>query len=122
MFIKQENLVEAINKEPRIKDCLQDKEKWPLFVDLIEQNVLFDFLGQISRLVDEIVDIDPDLPEPRILEKGTRYIVEFLHAHSSSVRIYDPQTAQMLSYGSYPQVKTAERLTYHWKAVLRVRL
>lgn len=111
MFIKQENLFEAIKKEPRIKDCLQDKEKWSLLVDLIERNVLFEFLGQIIRLVDEIVEIDPDLPEPRILEKGTRYIVEFLHAHSSSVRIYDPQTAQMLSYGSYPSGEDS-RKTY----------
>lgn len=111
MFIKEKNLFEAIKHEPWIKDCLQEKEYWPLLVDWIERHVLFEFLGQLSRQVDEIVDIDPDLPEPQILERATRYIVDFLHAHSASVRIYDPQTEQMLSYGSYPSGEN-DRKTY----------
>ena len=31
-----------------------------------------------------------------------RFMVEFLGAHHASVRIYDPQSEQMLSFGSYP--------------------
>lgn len=110
-MINQEYLLESIMQEPLIKECFQDKERWSILVEWIEKHVLFEFLGQISRQVDEIVDIDPDLPEPRILEKATQYIVDFLNAHSASVRIYDPQTEQMLSYGSYPSDEN-QRKTY----------
>jgi len=61
-----------------------------------------EFLERLIGKVDDIVEIDPDLSERDIFEEATHYIVEFLGAHHASVRIYDPQTEQMLSFGSYP--------------------
>lgn len=111
MLINLEKLVETIKQEPWAKGTSVGKDYWSHLIEWIEQHVLFEFLAQLSDQVDEIVDIDPDLPEPQILERATRYMVEFLSAHSASVRIYDPQTEQMLSYGSHPS-EEKERETF----------
>ena len=102
MLINFEGLGEAIQQEPWTKDISVGDDFWPLLMEWIEEHVLSGFFNQVAGQVDEILEIDPDLSEPQILERATRYIVDFLGAKSASVRIYDPQTEQMLSYGSFP--------------------
>ena len=102
MLTDLENLFKLIQQEPWAKGLSVDKDFWLLLMEWIEQHMLSKFLDQVTRQVDEIVEINPDLPERQILEKATQYMVTFLKARSASVRIYDPQTEQMLSYGSYP--------------------
>jgi len=94
--------VEALKREPWTKEASCSDAFWESLMEWLETHLLTTFLDQIIRQVDEIVDIDPDLPEQKILARATKYIVEFLGASSASVRIYDPQSEQMLSYGSYP--------------------
>ncbi|SPD72764.1 ATPase/histidine kinase/DNA gyrase B/HSP90 domain protein [uncultured Desulfobacterium sp.] len=74
----------------------------PIFMERIENHSFSEFLDLVIRQVDEIVEINPDLSEREIFEEATHYMINNLGAHSASVRIYDPQTEQMLSYGSYP--------------------
>ncbi len=95
------NQIKALQKEPWAKKGPKDKKFWIFLTEWIERNVLSEFLERVSKQVDDIVDIDPDLSEPQILEKAAQYMVEFLGAHSASARIWDPQSAQMLSYGAY---------------------
>jgi signal transduction histidine kinase len=102
MLTNLENLFEQARHETWAKGCSDQKDFWLFLMEWIEQHVLSEFLDQVIRQVDEVVEIDPDLSERQILEKATQYMVEFLKARSGSVRIYDPQTEQMLSYGSYP--------------------
>lgn len=102
MWINVKELALALEGYPWAKDMYGKPEEWEEFIKWLESHVLYDFLERITRQVDEIVEIDPDLSERRILEQATRYMVEFLGAESASVRIYDPQSQQMLSYGSYP--------------------
>jgi len=102
MLIDLENLGKSIQQEPWAQEVPVEKEFWSQVMEWMEQNVLPEFLHQVIHQVDEIVDIDPNLPEPQILGIATRHMVGFLGANSASVRIYDPQTEQMLSYGSYP--------------------
>ncbi len=71
-------------------------------MDKIEEHEFSDFLEQIIQQVDAIVEIDPDLSEKEIFEEATHHMVDFLDAHHASVRMYDPYTEQMLSFGSYP--------------------
>lgn len=92
----------SIKAQPWAKDLFQEEGPWSELIGWIQREVLPAFLEEVTRHVDEVVDIDPDLSEPQILEKATRYMVDFLSARSASVRIYDPVTAQMLSYGSFP--------------------
>jgi hypothetical protein len=102
MLIDVENLIREIQREPWAKDVTVDDDFWSLIIEWFNDHVLFGFLEQVMRQVDTIVDIDPELSERRILEGAAQYMVEFLGAHHASVRIYDPQSEQMLSFGSYP--------------------
>lgn len=70
--------------------------------DWIGKNLVPNVMEQLVDKVDEIVEIDPALSEREIFEAAARHLVDFLHARSVSVRIYDPHTRQMLSYGSFP--------------------
>jgi signal transduction histidine kinase len=90
---------------PASGESRQEFERW------VEESFLYDFLTQVTRQIEEIIRIDPDLDEQEILARATRHIVEFLDANSASVRIYDPQTGHMLSYGSYPP-QEERRATY----------
>ena len=102
MWTGLENLIKDIQQEPWAKNFPDDGKFWTHFTQWIEGNLLTNFLGRFIKQIDEIVDIDPDLSEQGILEKATCHMVSFLGATSASVRIYDPRTKQMLSYGSYP--------------------
>ena len=96
------DLVKTVKGEPWATHLGAHEEFWGILPEWLEEHVIADFLGQVIRQVDEIVEIDPDLSEPRILEIATQYMVDFLGAQSASVRIYDPLTGQMLNYGSFP--------------------
>ncbi|MCP4576395.1 MAG: hypothetical protein GY846_08960, partial [Deltaproteobacteria bacterium] len=97
-----ENLIRDIRLEPWAESLPEDAGFWTHYIQWIEENLLPKFLERFARKIDEIVDIDPDLSEQQILEKATSHMVSFLGATSASIRIYDPKTEQMLSYGSYP--------------------
>ncbi|HDR14199.1 MAG TPA: GAF domain-containing sensor histidine kinase [Desulfobacteraceae bacterium] len=102
MLINLEHLAMVARQEPWAKKVDAGKEFWEALSEWIEENVVADFLSHVTRQVDEIVEIEPDMEDPSILSRATRYMVEFLNAHHASVRIYDPDSAQMLSFGSYP--------------------
>ena len=102
MLLDSERLVNKLRQEPWAKVVAVDSDFWPLLFKWFDEHVLSDFFERAIGQVNEIVDIDPELSEPQILERATRYMVDFLGARSASVRIYDPQSEQMLSYGSYP--------------------
>ena len=97
-----ENLIRDIQREPWADSFPENKEFWIHFIEWIEEHLLSNFLGRLAQKVDDIVDIDPDLSEKEILERTTYHMVSFLGATAASIRIYDPKTEQMLSYGSYP--------------------
>ena len=102
MLMDLEYLAKEIQREPWAKGVSVGKDFWPVLMKWIDEHVFSEVLDRLIDQIDKIVDIDPGLSEPQILESATRYMVEFLGAHSGSVRIYDPQTEQMLSYCSFP--------------------
>lgn len=102
MLMDLEYLAKEIQQEPWAKGVSVGKDFWPVLMKWIDEHVFSEILDRLIDQIDKIVDIDPGLSEPQILESATRYMVEFLGAHSGSVRIYDPQTEQMLSYCSFP--------------------
>ncbi|MGD9320206.1 MAG: GAF domain-containing protein, partial [Desulfobacteraceae bacterium] len=102
MWKHSEELIKTIQKEPWAQGIPAGEDFWNRLIDWVKQRIFPDFLAQTSNQVDEIIEINPDLSEPEIFARVTRYMVDFLGARSASVRIYDPQTKQMLSFGSYP--------------------
>jgi signal transduction histidine kinase len=111
MWTDLRELVKTIQQEPWTEGQSFSEEFWFSLMGWVEEHVLSRFLSQVTRKVDEVVEIDPDLSERQILERAARHMVDFLGARSASVRIYDPQTEQMLSYGSYPSEEES-RQTY----------
>src|SRR4030065_1002715 len=70
--------------------------------DLIKDEMLYEYVNQLITQVEKILDIDPSLTEREILQLVARTIVENLGAEASSIRIYDPEKKELISYGSYP--------------------
>jgi signal transduction histidine kinase len=70
--------------------------------DLIKEEMLYGYVNQLITQVEKIIDIDPSLTEREILQLVARTVVENLGAEASSIRIYDPEKKEMISYGSYP--------------------
>lgn len=102
MLKQSEELIKTIQKKDWAKVIPDQDDFWNQLVEYVKEHIFPEFLVQITNQVNEITEISPDLSEPEILELVTRYMVDFLGARSASVRIYDPDTEQMLSYGSYP--------------------
>lgn len=105
-----ERFIRSIRDQPWARSC-EEHAFWDFLLDWIKNALLPQFLDEVSGQVDEITEIDPDSPDREILSIVTRHMVEFLGAASASVRIYDPATEQMLSYGSYPPEEDS-RTTY----------
>jgi signal transduction histidine kinase len=106
-----QRLIESLRNEPWTKDVAVPEDFWSRVAQWVQECVLPDFLTKFAQQIDELIEINPELSEPDILGLATHYMVDFLGAHSASVRMYDPQTQQMLSYGSYPS-KEESRKTY----------
>ena len=111
MWKDSQKLIESMQSQGWAQQYAVDEGFWEKLFFWFKDQLLPDFLGQFARQVDEIIEIDPDLSEPEILATATQYMVDFLGALSASVRIYDPHTEQMLSYGSFPP-EEAIRETY----------
>jgi len=102
MWKNSEKLIKAIQREPWARGIPAQEDFWYRLIDWVKEKIFPDLLAQTSNQVDEMTEINPDLSEPEIFTRVSRHMVDFLEARSASVRIYDPQTKQLLSYGSYP--------------------
>jgi hypothetical protein len=110
MWKDLEKIIKKARKESWAKKYTSEAF-WQHLSDWVKEHILPDFLTQFSSQVDEIIDIDPDLSEQEIFARVTKYMVKFLGASSASIRLYDPYTEQLLSWGSYPSEEES-RLTY----------
>ena len=115
MWKDSEELIKAIRKEQWAQKTPAQEDFWYHLIDWVKERIFPEFLAQTSNQVDEMIEINPDLSEPEIFTRVTRYMVDFLEARSASVRIYDPQTKQLLSYGSYPSQEEIRETFIHSK-------
>lgn len=73
--------------------------------EILKQEVLFRCINRLITQVERILEIDHKLSEKEILYIAARNIVEFLNAKVATIRIYDPTTNKLLSFGSYPDME-----------------
>jgi signal transduction histidine kinase len=59
------------------------------------------FLSTIIQEIEEIMAIDPSLSMKEILEIGAERIVQNLAADAATIRLIDPQSLRLTSFGSY---------------------
>lgn len=102
--------LEKIKNEDWAAITPSDEVFWERMIEWILKNLLPDFVTELSSLVDSIVNIDPEHSEREILELVAKIMVESLDANLASVRIYTPDTKQMLSYGSYPSEEESREM------------
>jgi signal transduction histidine kinase len=61
---------------------------------------------EVIRMVEEVIGISPTLDWKEILETVAKKVVEFLHAEAATIRIFDPETDQLVVFGSYQYSET----------------
>jgi len=94
-------LIGSLMKNPRIKGSGFSHGELQEIVREVQTQVVYD---EVNRLVDEvenIIEINPNLSEMEILEGAAKRIAESLGAAAASIRIFDPQKMEMVSFGSY---------------------
>lgn len=78
------------------------------FIRLVEDDFLFDFLSSIIQETEEILNINPLLARREILELAAKNIVRDLDAAAASIRLFDPKSFKMLTFGA-EGIKDSER-------------
>ncbi len=77
-------------------------------IRLIEKEYLLDFLSSLIRQTEKILAIDPTLSRKEILEIAAENIVHDLNAEAASIRLFDPKSFKMLTFGA-ANLKDCER-------------
>lgn len=76
---------------------------------LIEDNYLLEFLSSVILESEEILAIDPNLARQEILGLAAQKIAKRLDAEAASIRLFDPKSFKMLTFGAYG-LKDSERV------------
>ena len=98
-----QELTESIVHQLKEKGCTLSPDQVNLIMELFKEKAVFHYIDQVIHQVDAILDINPSLTEKEILESLAKNVVEFLRAEAASIRIYNPQKEEMVSFGSYPK-------------------
>jgi signal transduction histidine kinase len=101
-FKLDQTLVESVRVALKEKDCELPSEEVATVVDLIGEEVLYQYVDRLINQIESILEINSSLPEKEILESVAKNIVDFLGAEAVSIRIYDPEKGELISFGSYP--------------------
>ncbi|MCB2180394.1 MAG: GAF domain-containing sensor histidine kinase [Desulfobulbaceae bacterium] len=102
------NLGDYLNKNDFFKHLNLTQEERDELIRLIEKDYLLDFLSSLIQQSEEILAIDPHLPRKKILEIAAENIVRDLAAEAASIRLFDPKSFKMLTFGA-ANLKECER-------------
>lgn len=79
---------------------LTENERTEL-LDTIESEYLVGYVSDIIRDTEAIIAIEPDLSQKKILEIAAKKIVKGLDADGATIRLFDPESLKMTSFGAY---------------------
>jgi len=96
-------LLDSIIAKLREKGFPLSEEEVSLVVNIIREDVIYQYVDRLISQVETIIEIDPSLTNKEILRAVAKNMVEFLGAEGASMRIYDPRKEEMVSFGSYPR-------------------
>ncbi len=82
------------------KENLSESQRQEL-VKTLENEYQSWFLSTIIQEIEELMSIDPRLSFREILEVAAKQIVHNLAADAATIRIYDPDSLRLTSFGSY---------------------
>ena len=100
-----QELVKSIMANLVEKGCNLSLEEVLVIVGVVKEEVLYRYVDQLITQAETILEINPSLEEKEILQALARNVVEFLGAEAASIRIYDPNKEEMVSFGAFPWVE-----------------
>jgi signal transduction histidine kinase len=103
-FTIDRKLVESIIGNLKEKGCNLSLEEVVTVVDLIREEVLYQYVERLISQVETILEINPSLSEKEILETVAKNVADYLGAEAVSIRIYDPGREEMVFFGAYPKL------------------
>jgi len=95
-------VIETIKSDLKRRKYNLSNEAIAAIVDLIEQEVVYYYVDRLINQIENIMEIDPTLPDKEILQIVARCMVIYLDAEAASIRIYDPIRDEMVAFGTYP--------------------
>ena len=95
--------IESIMDNLKEKGCELSFQQVTVVVEIIKDEVLYQYVDRLISQVEAILEINPFYTERDILRTVAKSVVEFLEARAATVRIYDPEKEEMISFGSYPE-------------------
>jgi len=98
---RTEGLIGSLMRNPSIRRSGLSQGQLGEIVREVQDLVVYDEVDRLVEEVESIIEINPNLSEIEILEGAARRIVEYLGAAAASIRIFDPQKREMVSFGSY---------------------
>jgi signal transduction histidine kinase len=98
-----QKLLDSITASLKEKGCRLSLEQVWTVVDLIREEVLYQYVDRLISQVETILEINPSLAEQEILETVAKQLVLYLGAEAASIRIFDPGKEEMVSFGSFPK-------------------
>ena len=103
-FKIDQKLSKTIMVSLKEKGCNLSLEEVVTAVDLIREEVLYQYVDRLISQVETILEINPSLAEKEILQAVAKNVVEYLGAEAASIRIFDPVKKELLSFGSFPNL------------------
>jgi signal transduction histidine kinase len=103
-------LAEFLEETPFFKGLPLSPEDRATMIHLIEEEYLFEFLSAVILESEEILTLNPGLDRREILELAARKIVHNLNAEAASIRLFDPKSFKMLTFGAFG-LEDSERAT-----------
>lgn len=100
-----QSLLDSVVAKLKATGCTLPLQEMTAVIDQIKEGVFFHFLDLLISQVDSILDINPSLSEREIFQAVAKNAVDYLAAERATVRIYDPATQKMISFGSYPNLE-----------------
>ncbi len=100
-----QSLLDSVVAKLKATGCTLSLEEMTATIDQIKEGVFFHYLDLLISQVDSILDINPSLSEREIFQAVAKNAVDYLGAERATVRIYDPATQKMISFGSYPNLE-----------------
>ena len=99
------HLMESIMANLKEKGCELSLDGVATVVDLIKEEILYQYIDRLITQVETILEINPYLDEKEILQRVAKNVVDYLGAKAATLRIYDPGRGKMISFGSYPDLE-----------------
>ncbi|MFH1146170.1 MAG: GAF domain-containing protein [Pseudomonadota bacterium] len=95
------SLSEFLSKSSMSRKLNLSEEEQSELAHFIDERYLVEFLSRVISEIEDIMSIDPNLDQRKILEIAAERIAYYLNAKASSIRLFDPQTLNMTTFGAH---------------------